>query len=65
MQPADPLELWDSPPFEPQIRKGKDGKDRIFARGASDDKGQLMTFLEASRAWLSYSGLLALPADGA
>ncbi len=58
VQPADPLELWDSPPFEPQIRKGKDGKERIFARGSSDDKGQLMTFLEASRAWFAVEGRL-------
>jgi acetylornithine deacetylase/succinyl-diaminopimelate desuccinylase-like protein len=56
VQPADPLELWETPPFEPQIRKGKDGKESIFARGTSDDKGQLMTFLEASRAWLSVHG---------
>lgn len=58
VQPADPLDLWDSPPFEPVIRKGKDGKNRIFARGACDDKGQLMTFLEATRAWLSVHGQL-------
>jgi acetylornithine deacetylase/succinyl-diaminopimelate desuccinylase-like protein len=58
VQPADPLDLWESPPFEPQIRKGKDGKARIFARGASDDKGQFMTFLEATRAWLSVNGSL-------
>ncbi len=53
VQPADPVDLWDSPPFEPQIRKGKDGQARIFGRGASDDKGQFMTFLEACRAWLA------------
>jgi acetylornithine deacetylase/succinyl-diaminopimelate desuccinylase-like protein len=58
VQPPDPLDLWDSPPFEPQMRKGADGKDRIYARGASDDKGQLLTFLEASRAWLAVNGSL-------
>ena len=58
VQPPDPLDLWESPPFEPQLRKGADGETRIFARGASDDKGQLMTFLEASRAWLRAKGSL-------
>jgi acetylornithine deacetylase/succinyl-diaminopimelate desuccinylase-like protein len=58
VQPPDPLDLWESPPFEPQIRKGSDGRERIFARGASDDKGQLMTFLEASRAWIDAHGRL-------
>ncbi len=58
VQPADPLDLWSSAPFEPQIRKGKGGRKAIFARGVSDDKGQLMTFLEASRAWLKVHGSL-------
>ena len=58
VQPADPVELWTTPPFEPQIRKGRNGKDCIFARGACDDKGQLMTFLEASRCWLDVHGQL-------
>jgi acetylornithine deacetylase/succinyl-diaminopimelate desuccinylase-like protein len=58
VQPADPVELWESPPFEPQLRKGADGEARIFARGACDDKGQLMTFLEASRAWMKAKGSL-------
>jgi acetylornithine deacetylase/succinyl-diaminopimelate desuccinylase-like protein len=58
VQPPDPLDLWESPPFEPQLRKGVDGEKRIFARGACDDKGQLMTFLEASRAWLKTTGRL-------
>ena len=58
VQPADPLELWDRPPFEPAIVKGDDGVERIYARGACDDKGQLMTFLEASRAWVEEVGHL-------
>ncbi|MGE3874596.1 MAG: M20/M25/M40 family metallo-hydrolase [Parvibaculaceae bacterium] len=58
VQPPDPLDLWESPPFEPQLRMGADGEERIFARGACDDKGQLMTFLEASRAWLAVKGSL-------
>src|SRR5437762_9841051 len=59
VQPPDPLDQWKSPPFEPQIRKGQDGRECIFARGACDDKGQLMTFLEASRAWLAVAGRLS------
>jgi acetylornithine deacetylase/succinyl-diaminopimelate desuccinylase-like protein len=58
VQPADPLALWKSPPFEPQLRKGRDGRKSIFGRGASDDKGQLMTFLEAVRFWLGTEGSL-------
>jgi acetylornithine deacetylase/succinyl-diaminopimelate desuccinylase-like protein len=58
VQPPDPLDLWESPPFDPRLRKGADGEERIFARGACDDKGQLMTFLEASRAWLGAKGRL-------
>jgi len=58
VQPADPLDLWTSPPFEPRVAKGKDGRDCIFARGAADDKGQVMTFAEASRAWLAERGSL-------
>ncbi|MGO9543319.1 MAG: M20/M25/M40 family metallo-hydrolase [Rhodomicrobium sp.] len=59
VQPPEPLELWDSPPFEPQVVDGPHGK-RIVARGAVDDKGQVMTFLEAFRAWKAVHG--ALPA---
>ena len=46
VQPAEPLELWNSPPFTPTIRDGK-----IFARGASDDKGQVFCHLAALAAW--------------
>jgi len=42
VQPADPLELWNSPPFEPMIKEGK-----IFARGACDDKGQMYMHVKA------------------
>ena len=57
VQPPEPLELWTSPPFEPVIVKGPHGK-RVVARGAADDKGQVMTFLEAFRAWKAVHGSL-------
>jgi len=56
VQPPDPLELWDTPPFEPTIRD-----DRIYARGSSDDKGQIMCFIEALRAWKQGSADGKLP----
>lgn len=57
VQPADPLELWHRPPFEPAIEETPKGRV-IRARGASDDKGQLMTFVEACRAWVAVHGSL-------
>ncbi len=57
VQPPEPLELWDNPPFEPAIVDGPHGK-RVIARGAVDDKGQVMTFLEAFRAWKEVHGAL-------
>ena len=51
VQPVDPLNLWEKPPFEPRLAKGAEGQDIIVARGACDDKGQFMTFVEACRAY--------------
>ncbi|MDA1234951.1 MAG: dipeptidase [Acidobacteria bacterium] len=48
VQPPDPVDLWTSPPFEPVIKEGK-----VYARGASDDKGQVMMFVEAMRSYLA------------
>jgi acetylornithine deacetylase/succinyl-diaminopimelate desuccinylase-like protein len=60
VQPVDPLELWNNPPFSPLLEDTAHGKV-IRARGAADDKGQLMTFVEACRAWHKVHG--TLPAD--
>lgn len=57
VQPIDPLDLWDSDPFDPQIEDTPKGRV-IRGRGTSDDKGQLMTFVEACRAWIAEHGSL-------
>ncbi|SFP09168.1 M20/M25/M40 family metallo-hydrolase [Tranquillimonas alkanivorans] len=57
VQPVDPLELWNRDPFDPAIEETENGKV-IRGRGASDDKGQLMTFVEAVRAWKAAGGTL-------
>lgn len=57
VQPVDPLDLWDAPPFEPALEDTPKGRV-IRGRGAADDKGQLMTFVEACRAWLAVHGAL-------
>ena len=53
VQPVDPLDLWVRPPFEPRIEDG-----RVYARGASDDKGQIHLHLWAAKAWLETQGRL-------
>ena len=55
VQPPEPLELWDSPPFEPVVRDGK-----LFARGACDDKGQVYMHLKAIEAHMRVNGRLPL-----
>ncbi len=56
VQPVDPLNLWETGPFEPTLKTLSKGRDVIMARGACDDKGQVMTFIEACRAWLKETG---------
>ncbi|MBX5485432.1 MAG: dipeptidase [Mycolicibacterium hassiacum] len=53
VQPAEPLELWETPPFEPTLRDG-----RIYARGATDNKGPLFTYLAALETVLAVDGTL-------
>ncbi len=53
VQPAEPLELWTSPPFAPELRDG-----RIYARGSVDDKGQLFLHIKALEAHLTVRGKL-------
>lgn len=60
VQPVDPLNLWESQPFDPQLVTLDDGRQVIRARGAADDKGQVMTFVEACRAWKAVTGSLPI-----
>jgi acetylornithine deacetylase/succinyl-diaminopimelate desuccinylase-like protein len=53
VQPPDPLELWHTPPFEPTRRNGN-----VYARGATDDKGQMFTHIKSAEAWLKTVGKL-------
>ena len=55
VQPVDPLDLWDTPPFEPTIKNGK-----IYGRGTSDDKGQVFMHVKAAEAFLKTEGKLPL-----
>ncbi|MCA1568768.1 MAG: dipeptidase [Chloroflexi bacterium] len=55
VQPADPLDEWDHPPFEPRHED-----ERIYARGSGDDKGQLFMHLKAAEAWLATAGRLPI-----
>jgi acetylornithine deacetylase/succinyl-diaminopimelate desuccinylase-like protein len=55
VQPVDPVELWDSPPFEATVREGE-----LYARGAADDKGQVFMHFKALEAHLKQTGRLPL-----
>jgi acetylornithine deacetylase/succinyl-diaminopimelate desuccinylase-like protein len=55
VQPVDPIELWNTPPFEPTIKNGK-----IFARGATDDKGQVFVHFKSVEAFFKKEGSLPL-----
>jgi acetylornithine deacetylase/succinyl-diaminopimelate desuccinylase-like protein len=55
VQPPDPLSEWISPPFEPTVRNGN-----VYARGATDDKGQMLTHVKSVEAWLGSVGSLPL-----
>ena len=55
VQPVDPLEKWTAPPFEPSRRNGN-----LFARGATDDKGQIFTHVKGAEAWIKTAGKLPI-----
>ena len=55
VQPADPLNKWTTPPFEPSRRNGN-----LYARGATDDKGQIFTHIKSAEAWIKTAGKLPM-----
>ncbi len=55
VQPPDPLTEWHTPPFEPTVRDGN-----VYARGATDDKGQMLTHIKSTQAWIETEGHLPL-----
>ena len=55
VQPPEPLDEWITPPFEPTVRDGN-----IYARGATDDKGQMLTHVKSVEAWIKSGGKLPL-----
>lgn len=60
VQPVDPLSLWEHDPFAPFVETRANGTKAIRGRGASDDKGQVLTFVEACRAWKAVTGRLPI-----
>lgn len=58
VQPVDPVELWENDPFDPKVKDIGNGRKVLTGRGTSDDKGQLMTFVEACRAYKEVAGSL-------
>ena len=58
VQPVDPLNLWDTDPFQPSVKEIAPGRKVITGRGSSDDKGQLMLFVEACRTYKQVHGEL-------
>jgi len=58
VQPIDPIELWEDDPFDPKVKDLGGGRKIITGRGSSDDKGQLLTFVEACRAYKDVHGKL-------
>lgn len=60
VQPVDPIELWEDDPFDPKLKELPGGRKIMTGRGTSDDKGQLLTFVEACRAYKDVHGALPI-----